>query len=108
MPKNETPKGSEASEMSPGSGNPSMSGMATYRIRVRGRVPRLWVGRLGGMRVEDGPDPESADTVLFGHVSDQAELTGILATLYELHLPVVSVEWVAPPPETSGRGQEEP
>jgi hypothetical protein len=31
-------------------------------------------------------------TTLSGRVRDQAELTGVLNTLYELHLPILSVE----------------
>jgi 16S rRNA A1518/A1519 N6-dimethyltransferase RsmA/KsgA/DIM1 with predicted DNA glycosylase/AP lyase activity len=38
------------------------------------------------------PEADSAVTVLQGHVSDQAELAGILNTLYELHLPLLSVQ----------------
>ena len=31
-------------------------------------------------------------TILIGHLRDQAALAGVLNTLYELHLPVLSVE----------------
>jgi hypothetical protein len=31
-------------------------------------------------------------TTLIGRVRDQAELSGVLNTLYELHLPILSVE----------------
>ena len=34
-------------------------------------------------------------TTLFGELSDQAALAGVLNTLYELHLPVFSVERLA-------------
>jgi len=33
-------------------------------------------------------------TVMEGRVSDQAELAGILNTLYELHLPLLSVQYL--------------
>ena len=78
-----------------GSPEPSMSGKSLYRIEVRGTIPAGWLDRLGDLAIEAPPDSESSGTtVLRGSVRDQAALTGILATLYELHLPVVSVEWV--------------
>ncbi len=36
----------------------------------------------------DGPPT----TILTGNLEDQASLAGVLRTLYELHLPVLSVE----------------
>jgi hypothetical protein len=33
-------------------------------------------------------------TTLTGELDDQASLAGVLRTLYELHLPVLSVEYV--------------
>lgn len=65
----------------------------TYRIRVRGQISPIWADRLGGMTV----CPEShecglAITMLQGELLDQAALAGVLNTLYELHLPVLSVE----------------
>jgi hypothetical protein len=45
------------------------------------------------MKVESsvGRDGQ-ATTVLEGRLADQAALSGVLNTLYELHLPVISVE----------------
>jgi hypothetical protein len=50
--------------------------------------------RLGGMSVtsSDGEDPASAVTTLVGRLRDQAELSGVLNTLYDLHLPILEVE----------------
>ena len=67
-----------------------MEGQATYRIRVRGRLDCRWSERLGDMEVEVSADAET--TMLVGRLADQAALSGVLTTLYELHLPVVSVE----------------
>jgi hypothetical protein len=33
-------------------------------------------------------------TTLAGRLIDQAELSGVLNTLYELHLPILSVEYL--------------
>jgi hypothetical protein len=66
---------------------------ATYRIEVEGEVPESWSDRLGGMRITTRQSKnQSTVTTLTGRVRDQAELTGVLNTLYELHLPILSVE----------------
>jgi hypothetical protein len=66
---------------------------ATYRIRVQGRLDENWADRLGGMAITADPTAEKAPvTILVGHLADQAALSGILNTLYELHLPLLSVE----------------
>jgi len=38
---------------------------------------------------------QSTVTVLTGRLKDQAELTGVLNSLYELHLPILKVKIVA-------------
>lgn len=64
-----------------------------YRIEVQGEVGRNWSDRLGGMRVLPSTLVEGSKvTVLEGRVSDQAELAGILNTLYALHLPLLVVQ----------------
>ena len=69
---------------------------ATYRISVQGRIPARWLDRLEGMLItECSPKVEPTVTTLFGELSDQAALAGVLNTLYELHLPVFSVERLA-------------
>jgi hypothetical protein len=66
---------------------------AAYRIVVRGRIPVRWRDRLDGMTiVEDSAKAEIPVTTLEGDLSDQAALSGVLRTLYELHLAVLSVE----------------
>ena len=66
---------------------------ATYRIEVEGYVDESWSDSLGGMSMttRKGED-QSTVTTLVGRVRDQAELSGVLNTLYELHLPILSVE----------------
>ena len=41
---------------------------------------------------ERTPEAEPSVTTLLGELSDQAALAGVLNTLYELHLPVLSLE----------------
>jgi hypothetical protein len=76
---------------------PTMGGPATYRIRVRGYLDAGWSDRIGEMKITEshGPDGE-AESVLVGRLLDQAALSGVLNTLYDLHLPLVSVEFVDP------------
>ena len=65
-----------------------------YRIRVLGSLDESWSDRLGGLRITDCTlkDQEGPVTELEGEVRDQAELAGILGSLYELHYTLVSVE----------------
>ena len=60
-----------------------------YRIDVQGDLAP-WEGRLGGLQMSSRHDRQYGQvTILSGSVQDQAELFGILNTLYELHLPVL-------------------
>ena len=71
-----------------------MQDPAIYRIEVRGRLDAGWSSRLEGMRIShsDRPGGEVSTTVLVGRLTDQAALSGVLNTLYELHLPVLSAD----------------
>ena len=75
---------------------PSMQGPAVYRIEVRGRLDADWSNRLEGMTITHcrRPGGEVA-TVLVGRLPDQAALAGVLNTLYELHLPMLSMEFLS-------------
>ena len=76
---------------------------AIYQISVQGRIDPTWSDRLAGMALrlttQDGCPPV---TTLDGELSDQAALLGVLNSLYELHLPVLSVICLSYPP-LSGR-----
>lgn len=65
---------------------------AIYLISVEGRIPSDWLDRLDGMRanVIDGIAAQVV-TTLTGELADQAALAGVLKTIYELHLSVLSV-----------------
>ena len=64
-----------------------------YRITVQGSLDETWVSRLGNMRFAD-THAKTGVTVIQGAVRDQSELSGILNTLYELHLKLISVEYL--------------
>lgn len=77
--------------MNPTSG-PDFDGPAAYQITVRGLITPDWSGRLEGMTInrlvlDDG----TIFTVLTGELTDQAALSGVLNTLYEMQRPLVAV-----------------
>jgi len=67
-----------------------------YRIRVLGLLEESWSERLGGMRISqcEPKNQEQPVTELIGEMQDQAELSGLLNTLYELHLTLRSVKYL--------------
>ena len=66
---------------------------ASYRITVEGHLDKSWSDRLGDMLITTRTRTDKSTlTTLVGRVRDQTELTGILNTLNELHLPILSVE----------------
>ena len=66
---------------------------ALYRICVQGRLDESWSDRLAGMCITTSSDETgTVVSALHGRVRDQAELMGVLNSLYELHLPILSVE----------------
>jgi hypothetical protein len=66
-----------------------------YRIRVQGFLDESWSERLGGLRITTSSQGDQGRvTALVGQVRDQAELAGVLNTLYELHLTLLSVEYL--------------
>ena len=65
----------------------------TYRIRLIGHLDESWAERLGGMSIEETiRGDQGSITTLAGRMRDQAELVGVVNTLYELHLTLLSVE----------------
>ena len=69
------------------------SAAGNYRIEVQGKLQPNRTDCFGAMQILS-PEAGSTITVLQGHVIDQAELAGILNTLYELHLPLLSVQYL--------------
>jgi hypothetical protein len=66
---------------------------ATYRIRVTGHIDDNLSEQLGGMVITRAFTADSRPiTILVGHLNDQAALSGVLNELYELHLPLLTVE----------------
>jgi len=71
---------------------PQFAGPGFYRIVAQGHLTPGMHGLFGSMQVVDPRSRgESSLAVLEGRVSDQAELSGILNTLYELRFSLLSV-----------------
>jgi hypothetical protein len=67
-----------------------------YRVVIHGTLDAGWSDCLGGMtisatRLADG----TTVTTLIGNLADQSALVGVLNTLHDLGLPLMSVERVA-------------
>ena len=66
-----------------------------YRIRVHGFLDKSWSERLAGLHITTSSSKDKGPVaMLVGEVCDQAELAGVLNTLYELHLSLLSVEYL--------------
>lgn len=59
-----------------------------YQIRLRGRLGSHWSEKFAGLAIEQ---LENGDTLLTGPVVDQASLFGLLRTIRDLGLPLISV-----------------
>ncbi len=71
---------------------PNMDKTVSYRIRVLGEVEAAWSDRLDSMEIAIDRSREGEPvTTLVGPLPDQAALSGVLETLYELHLRVLEV-----------------
>jgi hypothetical protein len=72
-----------------------MDSPANYRIIVQGRLDADWAARVGGMVITSTEaNGEVEATTLEGRLQDQAALAGFLMALYELHMPLMLVEYL--------------
>ena len=66
---------------------------AVYRIRIHGELEAHLSDRLGGVQINrHSQDDNSIVTSLEGQLVDQAALFGVLVALYNMRLPLISVE----------------
>jgi hypothetical protein len=66
---------------------------ATYQILVLGSLAPSWSTRLDGMSITRiTTSDRTAVTALIGDFADQKALTGVLITLVEMHLTLISVQ----------------
>jgi hypothetical protein len=64
-----------------------------YEIRLKGHLGSRWAARFDGMTLTNLPD---GTTLIEGPVVDQAALHGLLRTLRDIGLPLLSVTQVQP------------
>jgi hypothetical protein len=70
----------------------TFGGPAVYRVVVSGSIDARAGGSLGDMRIEtSGGREDGPVTTLVGRLTDQAHLTRVLNSIYEMHLPVLEV-----------------
>jgi len=66
-----------------------------YRIRVQGRLDDRWAGYFEEMTITHLTDSDAHPvTELTGELIDQAAVQGVLQKLYNLGLPLISVEYL--------------
>ncbi|HRV92648.1 MAG TPA: hypothetical protein P5526_10835 [Anaerolineae bacterium] len=71
----------------------SLDDPALYRIYAQGRFSPDWLDMLSGeWTIADTPTNRTEATILVGQVLDQAALLGVLMQLYNMGLPLLSIE----------------
>lgn len=66
-----------------------------YQIVVQGFIDEDRSDILSGMSITHSPrESGTSRTILKGHLRDQTQLSGILNSLYEWHLPILLVEFI--------------
>lgn len=71
---------------------PELGWPAIYEIKVKGQIDGSWADWLAGMEI--GPDAHETGapiTTLSGTMVDQAALLGLLRTLHNMHLTLLSI-----------------
>ena len=63
-----------------------------YKIVDDGKLNESWSDRLGGMQIKvERKEENQISTTLIGEIKDQAALSGVLNSLYDLQMAVISV-----------------
>ena len=71
----------------------SLGQTAVYQIVVQGSLTEQLAECLGGLRLQVSPGVHGgAATTLTGRLRDQAQLIGVLNALYEMRVPILSLE----------------
>lgn len=81
-----------------------MCSTATYRVHVQGTLAETWLQWLGPDLVieANADDSTGVVTTLTVQLCDQAALLGLLNSLYDANVPLLSVERIEPTAETEG------
>jgi hypothetical protein len=76
-----------------------------YEIRLKGHLSPRWAARFDGMTLTSQAD---GTTLIEGPVVDQAALHGLLRTLGDLGIPLLSVAQVDPDQSLTHRNERSP
>ena len=70
-----------------------MAQQVRYQIRIQGWMGERWARWFDGFAITyEGSEEDSPITVLSGPVVDQAALRGLLTTIWDLNLTLISVD----------------
>lgn len=65
---------------------------AIYKIVVAGHLDESWSDRLNGMQINMNKSQSNDQvSILIGQLNDQSALSGVLNTLHDFHMTVISV-----------------
>ncbi len=66
---------------------------AMYKIQVQGVLKGSWSEKLQGLQINIERSPgEKPVSILIGQIDDQAALSGVLNTLYDFNMTIISVQ----------------
>ena len=66
---------------------------AMYKIQVQGELKESWSERLQGMQINvERSSDAKPESILIGQIDDQAALSGVLNTLYDFNMTIISVQ----------------
>lgn len=85
-----------------------MEAEALYRIEMRGRLSERWAERMGDVRMNVTVDPQGKCTTRLTGRLDTAALHGILATLRDLNVVLLSVIRLEAEPGADGESEDQP
>lgn len=78
----------------------SFKSPSIYKIKVFGNLNETFSERIGGMQLNvERFHNEGPISVLIGQINDQSALSGILNTLYDRQLTIISVTMLKEPNE---------
>ena len=82
-------------DASSGTRRDSFDAPALYRIGIQGDLDNSFSDRLGGMLIVTSSTlRKTSRTMLFGRLMDQGELIGVLYSLYDMHMTLLSLEMI--------------
>ena len=74
----------------------SFQNPAVYKIKVQGEIEKSWASKLQGLQINiERSQSKNPVSVLVGQINDQSALSGIMHTLYDMHMTVISVHMLS-------------